>query len=46
MAGILNITPQARREILALIAGSNITLRDKKIHIQPVGPFKIIAKQA
>ena len=37
----------ADKKIIAqTISGSNITLRDKKIHIQPVGPFKIIAKQA
>ena len=35
-----------KKVIVQTISGSNITLKDKKVHIQPVGPFKIMAKRS
>lgn len=35
-----NGTPEMKRSILIAIAGSNLTLHNKKLHIQPVGPFE------
>ena len=35
-----------KKVIIQTISGSNLILKDKKIHIQPVGPFQIMAQQA
>lgn len=40
-----NGAPEEQKMILRKIGGSNLTIKDRKLNIQPVGPFKVLANK-